>query len=131
MKRFLQLLLHLLGFLYLSTLMNGSLLFPVNDKYSVYYLVIGEDTIVDRRDEIPEKTWVSTPIGIVNKSTGLDDFIRMSKDERQVMLDGINNALYSQIAGAGVPYSSYRYFVGDTVIAENKRFLDPYSVKLK
>lgn len=59
------------------------------------------------------------------------DFVRMSKDERQVMLDAINNALYSQIEGAGVPYGNYRYLVGETVIAENKWFTDPFSVKLK
>lgn len=72
----------------------------------------------------------------INQKTGFvnfnmsSDLILMSEDERQVWLDAINNALYSQIAGADVPYTRFRYFVGGTVIAENKMF-DPYSVKLQ
>ena len=58
------------------------------------------------------------------------DFVRISNSERQVFLDAINKALYTQIYGAGTPYSNYKYYVGDTFIAENKMF-DPESVKLK
>ncbi len=58
------------------------------------------------------------------------DFVRISNSERQVFLDAINKAFYTQIYGSGTPYSEYKYYVGDTLIAENKMF-DPESVKLR
>lgn len=58
------------------------------------------------------------------------DFTIMNKQQQQIWLDSINKVLYTQIVGADVPYTRYRYFIGETEIAENKTS-DPYSVKLK
>ena len=59
------------------------------------------------------------------------NFASMSDRELQTVLDTINNALYRQIYGSGTPYKCYKYYIGSTLIAENKYISDPYSVKLK
>lgn len=91
-------------------------------------LVIKEINTIFKRNVITDY-YINVKTGYVSFNMSYE-FITMSDDERQVLLNGINEALYSQIAGAGVPYSLYRYYVGGTVIGENKLF-DPYSVKLK
>ena len=42
------------------------------EEYTVYYLTIGDEAVVDRQDELPEEHWSSTPESNIDVGTGLD-----------------------------------------------------------
>jgi hypothetical protein len=47
-------------------------LFPQNGHFAVYYLLIGKETILNRREALPAEFWVKRPEKRVNQATGLD-----------------------------------------------------------
>ena len=42
------------------------------EEYTVYYLAIGDEAVVDRQDELPEEHWSVTPESVIDAGTGLD-----------------------------------------------------------
>lgn len=47
-------------------------LFPENSEYAVYYLLVGTELLINRRDELPDTLWVEEPQGIINAATGMN-----------------------------------------------------------
>jgi Putative peptidoglycan-binding domain-containing protein len=47
-------------------------LFPIGDEFSIHYLKIGKEVVIDERDKLPDDLWIKTPERIVNASTGVE-----------------------------------------------------------
>lgn len=51
--------------------------------YNVYYLQIDSQSVLDKRDDLPETNWTSTPESEINEVTGLDLAIMTQPELRQ------------------------------------------------
>ena len=63
-----------------------------NGSYNVYYLLIGTEPVLDKRNDLPEKNWTSTPESAINKASGLD-FAVMTQQELAELRQQAENEL--------------------------------------
>ena len=62
--------------------------FADNGDYTVYFLSVGKETIIDRRNELPENKWAETPENILNEPSGID-LSQMSYEDLNTLNDEI------------------------------------------
>lgn len=66
-------------------------LYPENGKYSIYYLLIGKEVIVNRRDELPGQLW-QQPESVVDKASGIDLFT-MTEEALENLKEDVSDEL--------------------------------------
>ena len=66
--------------------------FLQNGQYTVYYLLVGTELVINRRDELPDTHWAEEPKGVVNERTGTD-LSKMSVDELNALKTAVNNEI--------------------------------------
>lgn len=66
-------------------------LYPENGKYCIYYLLIGKEVIVNRRDELPEQLW-QQPESVVDKASGIDLFT-MTEEALENLKEDVSDEL--------------------------------------
>ena len=66
-------------------------LYPENGKYSIYYLLIGKEVIVNRRDELPGQLWQQPESG-VDKASGIDLFT-MTEEALENLKEDVSDEL--------------------------------------
>lgn len=47
-------------------------LFPEKGKHAIYYLLVGTEVLINRRDELPERRWTDPPASITNSATNTE-----------------------------------------------------------
>lgn len=67
-------------------------LFPENGEYVVYYLLVGTEVLVNRREELPEVLWAEEPQGIVNEATNTD-LSKVSAEELKSLKTAIKDEI--------------------------------------
>ena len=45
-------------------------LFPNNSQYQVFFLTVGDATVTDNRGSLPQNTWKTTPVAVIDAATG-------------------------------------------------------------
>ena len=65
-------------------------LFPEEGRHALYYLLIGTEVIINRRDELPEIRWKNTPKSIINSATEIN-LAPMTIEDLERLKDRIND----------------------------------------
>lgn len=92
-------------------------LFPENGKYVIYYLLIGKDVIINRRDNLPSKLWVEKPTPMIDQVSGIDLSL-MSRDELSELSEEVDNELSE--------YHDPEYEIQEEVLDLTKKEIEKY-----
>lgn len=95
-------------------------LFPENGEYTLYYLLIGTEVLINRRNELPGVFWNEKPESIINDSTGADLAIMTVQE-----LEDLKKRISDEYKASHTPKSS----VTDMVLSLTEIAIEDYFEK--
>lgn len=95
-------------------------LFPENGDYTVYYLLIGKEVIINRREELPENLWTEEPESMKDEVSGLELSI-MTEEQLLDLIENIDDEMSE--------YHKPKSDVKDTVLDITKEKVEEYYAK--